>query len=129
MRKILLNYRLSFFNSPAQTRFVKNSARILSLGLVFLFFTMSAFAQSRIEKTVSVVGELIKIIPSLKDWIPGEDSTIITRTESGLIAKKTWQRSFVDYGSSAKNDPVVQGPDGLKLNLRLRKYSRQFLCS
>lgn len=106
MKKIgLRNFLKDLFqvSFPAHTT-VKNSFLLFVLLSVF----QVSFAQSGYERPQRVTGELIRVIPSLRDFRPGTDSTMITRTTQGLIAPKSWVDPARDYGTRAKGDPVIQ---------------------
>lgn len=107
MKKNVPQYALKGL-SFSLDRFVNGGVKRVFLLAVLISLFQISYGQSGYEKPRKVVGELIRVIPSLKDFIPGEDTSMITRTEQGLISKKTWVNPVVDFGTKAKGDPVVQ---------------------
>lgn len=107
MKKIGLRNFLKGLSYVATRTEKAGVSRMLLLLLLMSLFQFS-FAQTGYERPRVVTGELIRVIPSLRDFTPGTDSTMITRTAEGLIAKKSWVNPTVDFGTSAKGDPVVQ---------------------
>jgi hypothetical protein len=81
--------------------------RVFLLAVLFSLFQIS-YGQSGYEKPKVVVGELIKVIPSLRNFSADADTSMITRTTEGMVAKKTWTNPAFDFGTNAKGDPVVQ---------------------
>jgi hypothetical protein len=78
---------------------------LLAVGIVFSLLTV---AQTDQDLKV-VTGELVRVIPSLKDLKPNPNVfPPVSRDLTGTIHKKSWKEEIVDYGSKATGDPVVQ---------------------
>ena len=78
---------------------------LLAAGIVFSLLTVAQTDQNlRV-----VTGELVRVIPSLKDLKPDPNfHPPVTRDLTGTIHKKTWKEEIIDFGSKATGDPVVQ---------------------
>ncbi len=76
---------------------------LLAIGICCSCLT---FAQ---EAPVVVTGELMKIVPSLKELHPDPAyNPRVTRDLTGLLIKKTYKETIRDFGTRATGDPVVQ---------------------
>ncbi len=105
MRKISFSL-VRMIISPEQ------SSKIFSLFFLLFFMSVPSHAQERQMRNPDVViGELIKVIPSLKDYkTPAGFHAPITRNKEGIIGMKEELegREVTDYGSHDGPDPVVQ---------------------
>src|SRR5688500_4322659 len=85
---------------------------LLAFGIAWC---LTSFTQ---EAPVVVTGELMKVVPSLKDVRPFTAfNPRVTRDLTGLLIKKSYKETIRDYGTRANGDPVVQ-----KQFLRQPKY-------
>src|SRR5688572_30510526 len=76
---------------------------LLAFGLAWCLLS---YAQ---EAPVVVTGELMKVVPSLKDIRPDPAfNPRVTRDLTGLLIKKSYKETIRDYGTRASGDPVVQ---------------------
>ena len=76
---------------------------LLAFGLAWCLLS---FTQ---EAPVVVTGELMKVVPSLKDVRPDPAfNPRVTRDLTGLLIKKSYKESIRDFGTRAPGDPVVQ---------------------
>lgn len=82
--------------------------KVLLLAAVIVF-SQIAISQQSINGLKVITGQLIRVTPAIKDIKPDPSyNPPVTRDLTGLIRKKTWKEEVVDYGTSAKGDPVVQ---------------------
>ena len=85
--------------------------------LAGLILFITAYAQPVNNGITVIKGERFKVIPSLKDL--KQDPTLhprVTRDINGSLIKKSWKDPYVDYGSQATADPVVQKEPYAKTN-------------
>ena len=82
--------------------------KFLLLSALVYAVSLSSLAQDKRRPDV-VKGELIKVLPSLKNLRP--DPTFnprVTRDVTGLVVKKTYKETIIDFGTRSTFDPVVQ---------------------
>ena len=112
MTKTLHNF-VSFFSGKKNEPLIK-TLKTASLFFLMFFWVSNVSAQVMQRNPNVVVGELIKIIPSLKDLKP---EAVNTRSEKENEAREARDEkveeaqeriSPIDYGTKATGDPVVQ---------------------
>ncbi len=99
---------LLFSRMPASAM---HSLKLFSLLFVLFLAGTTASAQRTVRNPDVIIGELIKVIPSLKDYkAPEGFKPRITRDMNGLIGAKVELDGpeLTYYGSKDKGDPVVQ---------------------